>query len=454
MALHRFRSNSAGELAFGSVLILSMLALMVVPVIAPAKAQTQVVTATPGYINLGMSTAISVTAPAPGTYNVVVVKPNGASTTLPYTFTAAGQTQNATYGNSTAGFTATVNLVGTYNVFVEQGSTVLGSTSFYATNKLLVTFQMVTGGTCDYVSGIQRGAKIFAHIYVTYASNGATWNNNSAGWSVKALTPDGKITAATWDAFAKAFEVGASPNWNYTYVGSWSPGINASDSIGNLGTYKYAGSPFTITPATMSTAIQLTDAKSGQVVTSLYAGETINIRATITYPTNAEPVTGFVAPLDVAARGGVVTAMVGYGYFNATTKTFGGSAKNPGTLLQAVAMTYTGANGTWTGQYTATSLPTLPAGQTLEVYVTSSDRASPANTGLGSLSIAPSLAPTATTSTSTSSAPPVTTTSIVTTSLITTISQITQTIPTIAYAGMVILLALGLIIGLVLRMRR
>jgi hypothetical protein len=34
------------------------------------------------------------------------------------------------------------------------------------------------------------------------------------------------------------------------------------------------------------------------------------------------------------------------------------------------------------------------------------------------------------------------------------VSQVTQTVPTVAYAGMVILLALGLIIGLVLRMRR
>lgn len=292
---------------------------------------------------------------------------------------------------------------------------------------------------------------MFPHTYVTYASNGAPWNNNSAGWSVKILTPDGKVTAETWDPYSVAFEAGVLPNWNYTYVGTWSPQINASDSIGNVGVYKYSGSPFTINPATLSTAIQLTDAKTNQTVTSLYSGETVNIKATITYPTNAEPVTGFVGPLDSATRGGVVTANIGYGYFNASTKAYGGSAKNPGTLLQAVAMTYSGANGTWTGQYTAASLPTLPAGQTIEVVVTSADKASPPNTGLATLNVAPSLAPT-TSTTSTTSAPPVTTT--VTSSLVTTVSQITQAIPTIAYAGMVILLALGLIIGLILRMRR
>jgi len=444
----RPRIASIEKVVLGALLLLSMFALAYP--LAAASAQTQAITASPGYINLGMTTSINVTSPAPGSYTVVVEKPNGAESSLPFTFTAAGQTQAAVFGNA-SGFGGTVNVVGTYNVFLEQGTTVVGSTSFYATNKLQVTFLMVTGGTCDYVSGVNRGMKIFAHIYVTYTSNGATWNNNTAGWSVNVLTPNGKITAATWDPYSVAFEVGALPNWNYTYVGTWSPVINASDAIGNFGEYKYTGSPFTITPATLSTAIQLTDAKSGQVVTSLYTGETINIRATITYPTNAEPVTGFVAPLDSVARGGVVTAMVGYGYFNTTTKTFGGSAKNPGTLLQSVAMTYAGANGTWSGQYTATSLPTLPAGQTLEVYVISSDSASPANTGIGYLNVAPSLGP-ATTSTSTSSAPPVTTT--VTSSIITTVSQITQAIPTIAYAGMVILLALGLIIGLIMRTRK
>jgi len=267
------------------------------------------------------------------------------------------------------------------------------------------------------------------------------------------LTPDGKITPGTWDPYARSFEIGVLPNWNYTYIGGWSPVINASDATGNIGTLKNNGAPFTITPSQMSTNIKLIDAKSNQTVTSLYTNETVNIRATITYPTNAEPVTGFVAPLDSVSRGGAVTAMIGYGYFNATTKTFGVNAKNPGTLLSVVAMTYTGANGTWTGQYTVASLPTLPAGQTVEIVVVSSDRASPPNTGLSTLNVAPSLAPSGTT-TSTMSAPPVTTTSTVTTSFVTTISQITQSIPTVAYAGMVILLALGLIIGLVLRMRR
>ena len=162
-------------------------------------------------------------------------------------------------------------------MFLVQGTSVVGSTSFYATNKLLISFLMVTGGTCDYVSGVARGLKMFAHIYVVYGSNGATWNNNSAGWSVTAKTPDGKITAATWDSFSVAFEVGAEPNWNYTSVGPWNPAINASDAAGNVGVYKYAGSPFTITPAQLATSVQLTDAKTGLPIAAIASGESVNV---------------------------------------------------------------------------------------------------------------------------------------------------------------------------------
>jgi len=119
-------------------------------------------------------------------------------------------------------------------------------------------------------------------------------------------------------------------------------------------------------------------------------------------------------------------------------------------LLGTVTMSYSGANGTWTGQYTAPSLPgTLPAGMLYQVVVTSSDKASPPNTGLGSVSVAPSLGsqPSATTTSTTQAVPS-------TTTFTTTVSQIVQSIPTAVYAAMVVLLVMGLIIGLVLRMRK
>ena len=43
-----------------------------------ASAATQYVTATPGYVNLGMTTSITVTSPSAGTFTVVVAKPDGS----------------------------------------------------------------------------------------------------------------------------------------------------------------------------------------------------------------------------------------------------------------------------------------------------------------------------------------------------------------------------------------
>jgi len=399
------------------------------------SAQTQYVEATPGYINLGMGTSIIVTAPAAGSYSVVVQQPNGTKSSLSFAPTSAGQVLNATYGNSTIGFKAVVNQVGTYNVYLEQGGQVVSATSFYATNQLLVSFQMVVGGTCDYVSGVTRGSKMFPHIFVTYASNGSPMTNTVQGASVNVLTPNGQVTVAGWDPYAKAFEIGVLPNWNYTFVGPWSPAINASDAAGNAGILKYTGSPFVISPVDLSTRIVVVNGTSGPVVSSLENGQTVTIKSTITYPTNAEPVVGFVGPLN-STRGGSVSAQVGWGYYNVTSGTFGG--KMPGGLLGDVPMTYTGANGTWAGQFVSSSLPKLPPGATYVVVVTSKDSASPANTGFGMEILSPASS----------------SVTIISTTATATATQTVQTIPDVVYAALAILLIIGVLVGYIVRIPR
>ena len=408
---------------------------MAVAAVPGVSAQTQYVSATPGYVNLGMSTFVVATAPAAGSYSVVVLQPNGTESSLSFTPTAAGQLLNETYGNSSLGFKAPIDQVGTYDVFLEQGSGVVSSTSFYATNRLTVSMDMVSGGTCAYIPGADRGTKMFPRFYIDFASTGAPMTNTDPGASVTYTLPNGALAKASWDSFAHLFVGKLQPNWNYTYVGPWNPSAVIGDAAGNSAVFNYTGSPFVISPVQLNTTIAVLDTTSGQPTTTLQSGQTVTIQATITYPTNPEPVPGFVGTLN-SSRGGVVTTQVGWGYYNLTSGTFGG--KNPGGLLGTVAMTYSGSNGTWTGQFASSSLPKLQPGAGYEVVVSSKDNASPANTGFGTEVLSPA-----------------TSSSTVTTSVsVTTVSQTVQTIPTSVYAALVILLVIGVLIGYIVRVPR
>jgi hypothetical protein len=453
MIRERLRVVKAGRIGLSALLLVSLLALMAP--LTTASAQTQIVTATPGYVNLGMTTTIAVTVPAAGAYTLLVQKPSGVESSLPFTATSAGQVESAIFGNASSGLGALVDQVGTYNVFVTQGGQTVGTSSFYATNRLVVSMDMVNGGVCTYIGGAARGIKMFPRFYIYYASNGVALTNNTKGISVTFTLPDKTITKANWDSGAKLFVGKLQLTWNYTTLGTWSPTATISDGAGNMANYTYTGAPFSLTPAALATALQLTDAKTGLPIAAIASGEAVNIHATITYPTNAEPVPGFVAPLDTAARGGSATAILGWGYWNATTNTFGGGAKHPGAAISTVTLTYSGANGTWTGQFTAATLPAIPSNATYAVAITSTDKASPPNTGLLVVSLATATAPpgvaTTTTVTSTSISSAISTAVSTAT---TTVSQVVQSIPTTVYAGLVIILVLGLVIGMVVRMPR
>ena len=432
----RLKFLSRRSLAPDLVLFL-LVASLLASAIPFASAQNQYIVATPGYINLGMTTTISVTAPAAGTYSVVVQQPSGVKNNLNFTATASGQVINDTYGNSSQGFSTAVNQVGTYGVFLEQHGQVVSATSFYTTNKLIVTMDMVQAGLCTFTQEITRGMQFIPRFYVHYASNGALMTNNTKGASINFTTPSGQEENAPWDSFAKLFDNAVSPNWNYTYVGDWSPSVTASDAYGNTGTYTYTGSPYVIAPADLSTKITFASTSTGQALTSIANGEEVTIVANITYPTNAEPTPGFVGPLG-PSRGGAVTAQVGWGFYNVSTGTFGGG-KSSGALIGTVLMTYSASNSTWTGQFESNSLPALPAGASYEVAVSSRDSASPANTGFAIANLAPAITATSSTLTQT------TTQSVV---------QTVQTIPTVVYAAFIILLILGLLIGYIVRVPR
>ena len=109
-----------------------------------------------------------------------------------------------------------------------------------------------------------------------------------------------------------------------------------------------------------------------------------------------------------------------------------------GGLLGDIPMTYTGANGTWSGQFVSSSLPKLPAGASYLVVVNSKDGASPANTGFGSETLSPASS----------------TVTIISTTTTETTTQTVQTIPDAVYAALAILLIIGVLVGYIVRIPR
>ncbi|MDG6998968.1 MAG: hypothetical protein JRN15_07625 [Nitrososphaerota archaeon] len=415
------------------------------------SAQTQYIDLTPNYINLGMTTTISVTAPAAGTYTIIVQKPSGTQLSLSYNFSSAGQVKTDIFGNSTVGFKGVVDQVGTYNVFLKQGNTVVSANSFLVTNKILITFNMLEAGLCIFVPSGTRGEPMLAQFHVTYASNGATVENfNQTGATVTYTLPDGTVATAklhknsstTWQQ--PWYQGHVWPSWNSSWVGNYYPSVNASDQYGNVGTYKYSGYPFPISPATLSTTIQVTDAKTGRLITGLYNGEVANITANIQYLQTVDPVPGFNGPLDAVTRGGVVTVELGWGPYNTTTDTFGNS-KSPGGIIATVPMTYSGTTKEWTGALNVGTLPKLVNASSYEIVVSSHDKASPTNTGFSMLNLpaAQQIAANPASDVVTTTATSVSTTFFV---AVSTSLRTISSVPMWAYAGMVIVVLVALVI--------
>ena len=425
-------------MTLGLTLLFTFSMFTPIPVVS---SQTQYVTASPGSINLGMNTTISVTAPSSGTYSLVVQAPNGAKFTLSETFASSGQSKNVTFGDTTSGFNTAVDQVGTYNVFLQNGSTVVSATSFYATDKLLISMGLVQGGPCNLISEGTRGTEFLPRINYTYASTGAQVTNSDSGVSVKFTLPNGTAADAPWDEEHVLFVGAVLPNWNDPNVGDWNPNVTVSDAAGNVGFYQYVGpedNPIIISPATLDTSITVVNSETNVTLSGLANGTKATILAVIQYPGNEEPVPGFVASLDSANRGGVVSAIVGWGYYNDTSGTFGGGG-NPGGEFAQVSMAYTGHKGVWEGNFTSNSVPAITPGSSYEIVVTSQDSATPPNTGFATVSLGPSSGQ-ITTSTTTSQ-----------TSSTQSGSAFSGTIPLWAFAGTTIALIVGVIIGFLAR---
>jgi len=391
-------------LQIGFLAILSISAMgAIFPI---ASAQPGVVTVSPGYINLGMITTITVAAPAPGTYNVAVQAPSGSTSTLPMTFTAQGQKQTAQFGNLTSGYGIMVNQVGTYNVVVTQGSTDVGTTSFYTTNQIYVTTDMISAGYCNFMESGSRGQELLFQIHAVYASNLQPIAPTTAAAALDKVSfslPDGTSEAASFHAAEASawpvpwFQAHVWGTWNVSWVGTYAPVVQVTDPYGNTGSLNTntIGYTFQYYAANLQTSMTLTDTSSGKAVAGLVSNEGVTIAANVQYlvtPVTAgqgapDAVAGFNGPLDQATRGGVVTAQVGWGFYNTTTNTFG-SAKQPGGLIATVPLSYSTTSKLWTGNFNTGTLPVLPANLTsYTVILNAHDKASPPNTGAMTMSV-------------------------------------------------------------------
>jgi len=396
--------------ARASIVLLLFSALTVAGALAPgvsAANPTPVVAATPGYVNLGMNVTITVTAPAAGTYTVSVETPSGSWSSLSMIFTTAGQSKSAVFGFPTAGWGILVNQVGSYNVDVYQGQSLLGTTAFTSTNQILISVDYINCGYCLFIASAQRGQEALIQIHAVYASNNQpialTAAQGTAQGDVVSYTlpgSGGTATASVHAAGATAWSVpwyqgDVWPVWNASWIGNYNPVVNVKDSYGNVGTFNAAtasGYGFQIYPANLNQTVTLTDAATGHIVAGMASNENVTVTAKVQYlvlPTALSAVSGFNGPLDAAVHGGVVSALVGYGYFNTTSNTFG-SAKNPGGSIATVNLAYSTTTKLWTGTFNTGTLPALPTGvTTYTVIVNSHDSASPANLGTETLAIPP-----------------------------------------------------------------
>src|SRR3972149_2093318 len=208
--------------------------------------------ASPPFINLAMTTTITAEIgasygaglgahPAPG------AAPGGGTATAWYNFTAIGSL-SVIYGDSTSGFNASVDLVGTYELRLEYFNgtafSLAAIAEFSATDQLLVITEAATASNeftdvhnCPVAQEFQRGGEVIARAYVRHASTGAIVNGTSVPSARGNITGTlfGLTTTLTWQNVYQFWRAAWVPTWNQS-AGVIVFTADASDGRGNTGT--------------------------------------------------------------------------------------------------------------------------------------------------------------------------------------------------------------------------
>ncbi len=345
--------------------------------------------ASPSYINLAMVTAVNVqigTSYGAGqdNYRVTVAAPGGASWTAWYNFTTIGSL-SVPFGDLSNGFNAPVDQAGIYTLTLEHfDGTVFapaGYAEFTATDVLLVTTEAAAASNeytdvhnCPVAQEFQRGGEIMGRAYVRYASTGG-FVNGTATPSAK-----GNITGTMFGVTKTLIWHNVNHFWRWAWFLAWDQPlgiiaftVNASDGRGNHGTAASpasGGTAWKVIPAIMKVVPRILNG-TGAPGVLFTSGDTVRIEARVTYEGHNQHNKAFPGPLN-ATRGGLVSAALGYGAWNATS----GAYQFP---LASLTMVLDPVTQNWSATYVVKA--TDPIRSDLQAHISAVDAASPSNTG-------------------------------------------------------------------------
>ena len=346
--------------------------------------------ATPAYINLNRTTAIHAAIGSSygaglDTYRVTVTKPNGQGGSRWYNFSAVGDL-NFTYGNPSAGFNTSVDVVGTYQLELDYFNGTAFAPAAYAqllvTDLLTVVIEGATASNeytdvhnCPVAQEWQRGGEIMGRAYVRYASTGEFVNGTATPSAKGNITGTmlGQTKALTWHNINHFWRTAWFPSWNQT-LGYFLFTVQASDGRGNHGSgaspAPWMTTAWKILPAILKVVPSIRN-DTGVPTSSFERGDNVTVDVRVTYEGHNQHNRAFPGPLNYT-RGGQVVAVLGYGAYNRTSGEFA-------TTLATLDLTLNPTTQNWTGVYHISSSD--PIRSDLQVVIQAHDGASPPNTG-------------------------------------------------------------------------
>ena len=385
--------RSAGSLAIVLAMVVAAMSLVLASPLAAADIVDPNVTgfaATPSYVNLNMTTSVAVTLGSVrggglDDYLVTVTKPGGSGASAWYNFSAVG-TISRQYGNTGSDFATWIDEPGTYELrldyFDGAAFTLAASSQLLATDELIVTTEAATASNeftdvhnCPIAQEFQRGGEIIGRAYVTYASTGDFVNGTQTPSAKGNITGTllGQTKVLTWQNVYHFWRAAYFPTWNQS-TGVIVFTADASDGRGNRGagsSFAFGLTAWKIIPAVLKVVPRvLNESGAGAVV--FEPGDTVRVEARVTYESHNSHNRAFPGPLN-ATRGGQVTAVLGYGAFNATSGLFA-------TTVATLTLAHNAATENWSAEYVVKDADPLRAD--LQVYISASEGAgSPPNTG-------------------------------------------------------------------------